>query len=728
MLPSKSDLSIYNLDTLAIFCGSKDYKNFAEEYNLVDNGQLTPIHELLQEMEEITRFTTHSIARKSLTDFKFTIPRTEINSKLESFLNSGYSLLPLIAPGGYGKSIALAHWVNELDRKKNICCFCQAPFFYSLVSVKSISNQKLLLNPGVPNSFYKLFMKKFKGSRKKLVLIIDAFDELGLDSTKIGKLTNIITEILLSYHNKGFLKIVLSLRETIWSSQRSAFNKIIEKGYIVKNKKNTESGYINLPRLLPQEVKKIIENHRNELDQPVIYDCISFEFRESIKIPIYLHFFLNLSKTRKNLSEITPGKLEHEYLRDMVIESKYAEQKEDLLWKIIELIELRENGYRARKNSVKEAYPVHLKRESDYYHAYIELLQGILVEDRIENKFGLFSTWVTFRHLDFYYYLSALYLINKRNGLDTGIFQEIISSDHSDEWKSYLTAYIFQIAWEKENLDVLMEFCKVPNTFLESLPVRFAVGSSFRQITSIRNQIIQEYSKIPSFRTYYFEQFVDTNYIFNNYKLRIKAYLENKKTREALLFGNTILFLGGFLEMNRNECIQYFRIIESIDPGPDIHPWPLGRKLASGILMDAFINNKKPGNSKKLVNYYQEIAYSYEGYFAQGVVAFELPVIVSLFLTKQLDVMAEFLKRSIDAYSLSNPPDDYYELLCNIHNSLLIVFYDYACMKQGKGNSSELAIHIEEKINHFSTSYDDFQYLLLLHLLLMDIYTETDQI
>ena len=111
LLPSKSSISMYNLDTLAIYCGASDYKSLEKKQPETGTSPMPGNDDLSAKIKQITQFTLKSIAVKSLGGFQFTIPRAELNAQLNHFLESDKVIFPIIAPGGYGKSTAMAHWI-----------------------------------------------------------------------------------------------------------------------------------------------------------------------------------------------------------------------------------------------------------------------------------------------------------------------------------------------------------------------------------------------------------------------------------------------------------------------------------------------------------------------------------------------------------------------------------------------------------------------------------------
>jgi len=88
LLPSKTSISAYNLDTLAIYCGSSDYPNFVAENKITETEDNSQFDEFKPWIKQITDYTLNSISRNSLAGFQNTIPRLDLNGKLNDFLDS----------------------------------------------------------------------------------------------------------------------------------------------------------------------------------------------------------------------------------------------------------------------------------------------------------------------------------------------------------------------------------------------------------------------------------------------------------------------------------------------------------------------------------------------------------------------------------------------------------------------------------------------------------------
>jgi len=718
LLPSKSNLSKYNLDTLAIYCGVKDYQSFREknQKNSKREKELESTQKL--KINELTQFTLNSISKKALGSFEATIPRNEFNTNLNSFLHSDYSIYPVIAPGGYGKSIALAHWVKSLNHNKHDILFCSAPIFSQLISPSSNLKFQINLNPNEPDNYF----NRLKGN-KSIILVIDSIDELSSNIHKIENIFNYFIELFKISNERLEIKLIFSVRESFWNSLIKTeviqqFEKINKKYSIY----SIESGYNNFPKLSVSEIKHLFEINNKKKDKSFQYHAIPFLIQDIISIPINLYFLFELLNKDDTLNIVSSNSLNRKYLKEFVFISKFAESKEDILWKIIELIDKKNIDNSINKNELKKILPIHLKRETEYYNAYKELLiNGILYEERVENTYGIYTTKVGFKHQNFFYYLTALNLIQKSGNLDERLLKNICSSNKHIEWKTNVISILYEIAYENEDYETLKDLCNLPESILSSLMVRFSVGNSFRINNSIQSDLVREYATHPVGQKFFFEQFVDTNFIINNYELRITEYLKNKQTKEARLFGNSILFLAAFLKMDSSACKKQFEIINQIEPDSTIHPWPIGRKVAYQILYCYFADKKPVQNILGFIEHYLTIAYSYPNYLDNGLVEFELPILMALVLTKDYETIIKLYEKVIHSYKIEMPQELSYSNKYN-QNILPYLFSEFAKYKLGLKVSGDYIQILEKTIDNFPSTFDDFQYKIILKYFLSEYY------
>jgi len=712
LLPSKSNLSRYNLDTLAIFCGAKDYKAFIENNSTHKPEGKSGINSV---MNDLTKFTLSSISKKTLGDFEKTIPREGFHKELNRFIQSEFLIYPVIAPGGYGKSIALAHWVETLNTEEREALFCTASVFNQLIS--STGNFKIKS----PDNIF----EKISYIDKHLVLIIDSVDELSSNTKKVDAVLNYIMELIQNYKDKLKVKVVFSTRESFWNKiLKPDLTKLLNEKKLSHIIYRTEFGVNDFLEFSLSEINSLTD--LNEISETFQYHSIPFVLQDLIRVPINLYFLFELLKRDTNITVVSSNSLNRNYLKEFVFDSKFAEYKEDILWKIIDLIEQEKDSYFFNKNTLKKLIPVHLKRETEFYNAYRSLIEsGIIHEERIENKYGIFTTIIGFKHQNFYYYLSALNLINVNKELDYTLLKQVCNSEKNQDWKSHLISILFEIAYENEDYETLKDFCNLPEPIISSLMVRFSVGNSFRIKNSIRSKLVQKFASCAYGQTYFFEQFVDTNFIVDNYELRITEYLKNKQTKEAKLFGNSILYLAEFLKMDSLACKKQFEVINSIEPDSTIHPWPIGRKVAYQILHNYFIENKTIQNIFGYIEHYLTIAYKYSDYLNNGLVEFELAIFIALFLTKEYETIIKLYEKLITSYKIEIPKELSYSNKYN-QNILPYLFSEFAKYKLGLKVSDNYMQVLEKTIDSFPVTFDDFQYKIILKYFLSDWYIETD--
>jgi len=358
---------------------------------------------LSDELEQITRQTLTGIERRSLGGFRRTIPRMELNHTLKAFLLSEKPVYPVIAPSGFGKSVALAHWVREV-MEKHYCLFCGAGLFQSMLEGRGVTRDQPRLTLDDPGNIFQV-IRTLPPREQPLLVVIDALDEISNDPKRLLRLVDYLFDASASFH--GEVKFVFSIKEATW---RTYLQERFENEAAAKPAEQVsplpETGYTNMPQLSNSEIRRIIANDDRNADKPFIFECIPWDIRELLRIPIQLYLVGRLFETIPSLEHLSRTDVIREYLSEFLFRSKYAEGKEDIAWKIFDMMEAQGDHLPVRKNALKEQLPVHLKRETAYYQAYQEMLHdGILIEEREENIYGIFVTRVGFSHQDFFVYL-----------------------------------------------------------------------------------------------------------------------------------------------------------------------------------------------------------------------------------------------------------------------------------------------------------------------------------
>jgi hypothetical protein len=93
------------------------------------------------------------------------------------------------------------------------------------------------------------------------------------------------------------------------------------------------------------------------------------------------------------------------------------------------------------------------------------------------------------------------------------------------------------------------------------------------------------------FQVFFAEHFPDYDNLCSYYYKVYESYLAHKKTPEARIFGNSMLFLKSFWLLDEDNCTKYLNEINLNKLDDTIHPYVIGRYYACNFLFDSFFNN-----------------------------------------------------------------------------------------------------------------------------------------
>ena len=114
------------------------------------------------------------------------------------------------------------------------------------------------------------------------------------------------------------------------------------------------------------------------------------------------------------------------------------------------------------------------------------------------------------------------------------------------------------------------------------------IAQRFREDPSALIRNIDMLILKPHFQVFFVEHFPDYDNLCNYYFKVYESYLKYNHRPEAQLFGNCMLFLKSFWEMEGELCHSYIQIISKIEINNAYHPYLIGRYYASNILFHSF--------------------------------------------------------------------------------------------------------------------------------------------
>jgi hypothetical protein len=153
------------------------------------------------------------------------------------------------------------------------------------------------------------------------------------------------------------------------------------------------------------------------------------------------------------------------------------------------------------------------------------------------------------------------------------------------------TSHLLQLAFLKLNMPFLKSFFDL-NTFqgntdyteTELKKVLMGFGTGLRANPKLFDELTGHYASHATAQSLYFEFFVDYDYLTIRHHKALRSYAQNKKQTEAKLFSSCVLFFHAFLERDRNGCAALIKEINAIEVSANIHPFPIGRRMACNIL------------------------------------------------------------------------------------------------------------------------------------------------
>ena len=138
LMSSKTQPSQYTLDTLSIFIGYANFEEFQFEKSSNQNIKKGVFWNSIKlNAKNITQYTLTNASNNSLIDLSKAINRKQIDKELNNFIKSDKTLTALIAPSGFGKTIALSKWIMQLNSKDDIILFAHASIIFNLFDLRS---------------------------------------------------------------------------------------------------------------------------------------------------------------------------------------------------------------------------------------------------------------------------------------------------------------------------------------------------------------------------------------------------------------------------------------------------------------------------------------------------------------------------------------------------------------------------------------------------------------
>lgn len=409
---SKFNPSMFTLNTLARYCDYEGWDDFCKKQETESIKQTTTAVDwdlLKMNAGKITSFTLQALKNKTGIPYPQTIRRQFIDDHFAAFLQGTYTATVIAAPAGYGKTVALCHWVDEKVQQNSndiILFFSSNALMNVFLSGRDLNDWMLgLLGYSMEEDIVALLdLKQRKEGR--FFLIVDGVDEHMFKNDQFQLVLNQLVDIFSFYQSHDWFKLVLTMRSSTWIN----YNHTIEMGESpwFEGFFNTHDQPSNVPLFSIQEIKELCLKIN-----PAIQSYIAVNVVENFNHPLYFQFYYKQHKKNFSLNDIdhvSVYELISNFILNKVYMGQYSADKIYVIQAIVEQMDFEAGIFEAGKlgliNVIKH-----------YNHAYFELLSiGFIREQNHSSDFE-YKTSVEFSNNHFLEFSIAKYLLQGNSNL-----------------------------------------------------------------------------------------------------------------------------------------------------------------------------------------------------------------------------------------------------------------------------------------------------------------------
>jgi hypothetical protein len=225
------------------------------------------------------------------------------------------------------------------------------------------------------------------------------------------------------------------------------------------------------------------------------------------------------------------------------------------------------------------------------------------------------------------------------------------------------------------------------------------IGIHIRNHPEISEELWEEWATNPTARFYYFELFVDMDFLMIKHYKAIEFYHKKSTQPQDLLFSSSILAWRNLILEDFEAANKHILKIKTFDFHTDIHPITVARAY-NVLLLNEFLQEGK--NSDVLL---EQINVSRAHFYSSHYPFFEFWICEGLALTHQY----EMVLNCIDSIYTKTKGKDIFYLKGSLERIKLIE--EYTLFKTGKIIKSEIdKIGILSKLDNYSRDYDSLFY------------------
>jgi hypothetical protein len=686
LLRASSKPSLETLNILSQYIGYNDWEDYKVNLNIKDQIEDYSIwdkaYKRARNISKETISSIQAIAGINLVDFA---PRQFADSKLNKFVDSDYIATGFVAPGGSGKTVILTQWAdNHIKKNKDdIVLFLKTSTITAQIpkELHIMDWISKVLGSNFGENLFNYLYSNPKNIRGRLIIIIDGLDEISFHKTRFEKLFFEIIQMVSQMGNTKWFKLVVSSRNSTWDNCASMIinaGKVISDKWFGVNLQHNIDDKTNVPPLTRKEIQKFFDStiNRESVDRLKVSE-LDQTLKETISHPYFLKLYTSIYNPQTVGMINSSLDLLLEFMKSQIYFSEFADEKVDILLAIAEITNYGINGTSAKKRDIKNMYPINLKHGGNYFAAYDEMLSfGIITEEMRENRFNTFTKYVYISHQNLFEILVVNQLIEDNNGIDFDLFKDLEMYYEDNEILPSLFSLLYQRAYKDSDIDTLEKFFTLSKGSLDNNIIANTVGRCLRHNRKMRNALIPVYARQKRARKFYFEKFIDLNFLLKSYDVQMKEYAKYAEDGEEIIFAESMLIQAEILSLNIQEVKQRIKRLNSVTLEIGYSPFSIARWLSANLIYN-YMTNKDSSLLLSRLSEYKDMANEYVAdaslYHSPD---FEFFLYPSLLLCNHFRELEELISNSpVNITSIKNKelPNRYvqsyiYKIVCDFNN------------------------------------------------------------
>ena len=616
LLSASSKPSAVTLSILSRFVGFEDWKDFQLNRNI--ENLKSESETIWQKSFEIAkRISLENIKKSKIKiglEFDRITQRDFAIKKIDDLIRGNHTATAFIAPGGSGKSIILSKWTDSQlssEIQRDIILLLKAQYIISKINKETKLESWIANLLGVNSLNVLAEIADDISTNSKLVIIIDGLDDISNIKQKFDSFFSDIIQLINQYKSTNYIKIIISSRNTTWENCASIITnsgKAISDAWFDVELRYNINNKTNIPPLSRREIQRVFDiTINNQKETKLVFDELSLDLRNTISHPYFLNLFINIYDPNLIGNLTSSADLLDEFLKTQIYYSNNSDEKIDILYAIIDSCNAGINGYRMKKKELSNQYPIKLKNAGNYFDAYHDMLSfGIITEEITENQYGLLTKYVFITHQNLFETLIINQLIEFNEGVNFELFNDIELYYNNKDIQPLLISLLYQKAYKNRNHEVLSQFFSLSDNTIDNSHVIETIGNCLRSDKLMQEKLIPVYAKNSKARKFYFERFIDTNYLIASYKFQMEQYYKNSTLTEEKIFSLSFLLQAEIVSLELNKYKELYNELKKLKPEEGMSPIVISRWTACMIAMD-YIANIKETNLFDKITFYKEL-------------------------------------------------------------------------------------------------------------------------